>query len=83
MLSFLSIIAQYNIFLFFLLFISIFIFQKLNSFIFRFVSSLEAFNYKQMRVSFSPMTFQSSELPITQINGSSRTELNYYQNYFL
>ena len=40
-------------------------------------SGLEAFSRNSTRGSFSALTFRSTELPITWINGSSRTGLNY------
>jgi hypothetical protein len=40
-------------------------------------SGLEAFSRNSMRGSFSALTFRSTELPITQTNGSSRTGLDY------
>jgi hypothetical protein len=58
-------------------------FLELNSSFFRLVSSLEAFNSKPKRVSFSALAFQPTEIPITLKNGSSRTKFDYYQNYFL
>jgi hypothetical protein len=40
-------------------------------------SGLEAFSRNSTRGSFSALTFQSTELPITWTNGSSRTGLDY------
>ena len=59
-----------------------FTFDKQNSLLFRLDSSLEAFSYNQTHVSFATLACQPVALPIVWINGSSRTELNYYQNYW-
>jgi len=52
-----------------------------NSSVSRSVSSLEAFSCNQTHVGFAALACQPTALLIMWINGSSRTELNYYQNY--
>ena len=41
-------------------------------------SDLEAFSHKTADVSFAPLAFQPSALPIIRPGGSSRTEPDYY-----
>ena len=62
---------------------SLSLFFRICSSFSRSASSLEAFSYKQAYVSFASLACQPEALPIIWINGSSRTELNYYQNYFI